>query len=77
MKITTISKFLDYLAGLALLVVFAWYLFAKPEPQYITLSLLGVCVLKLISSILKANFYEKEYKELREENEFLTKEIKK
>ncbi|MDR1725699.1 MAG: hypothetical protein LBR28_04845 [Bacteroidales bacterium] len=76
MKLTTIAKALDNLSYLALLIVLIWYWFFKPIPQYITLALLGVCVIKLIGAMLKANFFEKKYKKLKEENDFLVSRLK-
>ncbi|MDR1847019.1 MAG: hypothetical protein LBR17_02755 [Bacteroidales bacterium] len=76
MIIIRISKLLDMVAYLALVAVFAWYFFAKPLPQYISIALLGVCILKLAGAMLKSNFFEKEYKRLKEENDFLTETLK-
>ena len=76
MKVTKTAKALDILAYLALVAVFVWYFFAKPLSQYMTLALLGICVLKLISAMLRANFFEKRYNELKEENDFLTSTLK-
>ncbi|MDR0790285.1 MAG: hypothetical protein LBO06_05785 [Bacteroidales bacterium] len=76
MKVTKIAKALDILAYIALVAVFAWYFFGKPLPQYITLALLGVCVLKLISAMTRASFFEKQYNKLKEENNFLTSRLK-
>ena len=76
MKVTKIAKALDILSYLSLVAVFAWYFFANPLPQYVTVALLGVCVLKLIGAMLRANFFEKKYNKLKEENDFLTSSLK-
>jgi hypothetical protein len=76
MKIKTIAKLLDILSYLGIVAIFAVYLFVKPKAQYITLALLGVCFLKMIGAMIKANFLEKENAKLKEENDFLTSKIK-
>lgn len=67
----TISKILDILAMIAIFVVFILYLFFKTKPIYVTIELLGVGIIKMLASMLRASYYEKENENLRKERDFL------
>lgn len=76
MKAVKIAKLLDVLSYIAMLCVVIYYFFVKFEKiEYLILSLLGVCIIKMIASTLKASYYEKHYKQLEEDNEFLQRRI--
>ena len=62
---------------LLLFVIVIYQLFFKFEKvEYLILAVLGVAIVKMIAAILKSNFYEKHYKQLKEDNEFLERRIK-
>lgn len=63
----TISKVLDYVALLGIVVLFAFYLFKHPSFVIVVCSLLGILALKWGAAYIKANYYEKEYKKLQKE----------
>lgn len=76
MKAVKIAKLLDVFSYIAMLGVVIYYFFVKFEKiEYLILSLLGVCIIKMIASTLKASYYEKHYKQLEEDNEFLQRRI--
>lgn len=76
MKAVKIAKLLDVLSYIAMLGVVIYYFFVKFEKiEYLILLLLGVCIIKMIASTLKASYYEKHYKQLEEDNEFLQRRI--
>lgn len=79
----TISKFLDTLALVALLVIFAVYLFQKPSVILLSIYLILVALVKMGASMMRASYYSKLYNEvkqerdiLKEQNEYLENEIK-
>lgn len=71
MNAVKISKVIDVVVYLAIIVLIALKFFSNISPQTITLSLLIICFVKLIGTMGKSNFYEKEYKRLKDENDFL------
>ena len=76
MKAVKIAKLLDVLSYIAMLGVVIYYFFVKFEKiEYLILSLLGVCIIQMIASTLQASYYEKHYKQLEEDNEFLQRRI--
>ena len=77
MKIVKISKILDFLAMLLLLVIVIYQIFFKFEKvEYLIFSFLAEAIVKMIAAIMKSNYYEKHYKQLEEDNEFLERRIK-
>jgi hypothetical protein len=70
-----ISKFLDILSYIGILALIGYYIFAKPTSEIILTCLLGVCIIRMISSSLKANFYQTHYTKLKEDNEFMERHI--
>jgi chaperonin cofactor prefoldin len=44
--------------------------------EYLILAVLAVAIVKMIAAIIKSNYYEKHYKQLEEDNEFLERRIK-
>jgi hypothetical protein len=69
MKALTIAKLLDYLAMIGIVVIVFFYVFFHIKFPTMAISLLGVCVLKMLGAIIKANFYEKDNKALHDEND--------
>ena len=62
---------------LLLLVVVIYQIFFKFEKvEYLILAVLAVAIVKMIAAIMKSNYYEKHYKQLEEDNEFLERRIK-
>jgi hypothetical protein len=79
----TISKLLDTLALVAMLVIFAVYLFQKPSVILLSIYLILVALVKMGASMMRASYYSKLYNEvkqerdiLKEQNEYLENEIK-
>jgi uncharacterized protein (DUF58 family) len=79
----TISKLLDTLALIAMLVIFAVYLFQKPSVILLSIYLILVALVKMGASMMRASYYSKLYNEvkqerdiLKEQNEYLENEIK-
>lgn len=76
MKAVKISKLLNALSYIGLFGVIVYYFFVKFERvEYMAFALLGVCILKMLSSSLKASFFEKEYTKLKDDNEFMQRRI--
>ena len=62
---------------LLLLVIVIYQIFFKFEKvEYLILAVLAVAIVKMIAAIMKSNYYEKHYKQLEEDNEFLERRIK-
>lgn len=70
-----VSKLLDILSYLGIIAIIGYYIFLKPSSEIILTCLLGVCILRMIGSTIKANYYQKFHKDLTEENEFLKSRI--
>ena len=76
MKVLKIAKLLNALSYIGLLGVIVCYFFVKFESiEQIAFTLLGVCILKMLSASLKANFFEKEYTKFKDDNEFMQRRI--
>lgn len=72
-----ISKILDTITIIALVGILLYHFLVKFEKvEYLILSILAVAIIKMIGSMLKSNYYEKHYKQLEEDNEFLERRIK-
>lgn len=70
-----ISKILDFLSYIGILIIIGFYIFNKPTLEVSLIMLLAVAIIRMIASVLKANFYEKGYNKLKEDNEFLQRRI--
>ncbi len=78
-----ISKFLDTLSLIAMVVIFALYLFQKPSVILLSIYLILVALIKMGASMMRASYYSKLYNEikqerdiLKEQNTYLENEIK-
>ena len=70
-----ISKVLDILSMIAIVAVFAVYIFKKPPFEIIAMCLILIAVLKMGASMLKASYFSAEYFELEKENDILKEKI--
>lgn len=80
MNIIRISKLLDILSYIGIIGIIGYYIFSKPSSEILLTCLLAVCILRMIGSNLRANFHQRNYTKLKEENEFMQRhfdEIKK
>ncbi|MFA7081070.1 MAG: hypothetical protein WC135_00505 [Bacteroidales bacterium] len=75
MNIIRISKLLDLLSYLGIVVIIGYYIFLKPTTEILVILLLLVCVIRMIGSNMRANYYEKNYNKIKEDNEFLERRI--
>lgn len=75
MNMVKISKLLDFLSYIGILIIIGFYIFNKPTLEVSLIMLLAVAIIRMIASVLKANFYEKGYHRLKEDNEFLQRRI--
>ncbi|HBN04187.1 MAG TPA: hypothetical protein DD434_00150 [Bacteroidales bacterium] len=75
MNAIKVSKLLDLLSYLGIIGIIGYYIFLKPSSEITLTLLLGVCILRMVGSTLKANYYQKFHKDLTEENEFLKSRI--
>lgn len=69
MKTLTIAKILDYISMIGVVVMVFIYFFLKVKFPVMAISLLLICIIKMLGSMLRANFYQKENKTLYDENE--------
>ena len=76
MKTVRIAKVLEIISYIGLLVIVVCYFFADfGRADYLAFSLLGICILRMIAANLKASFYEKEYRQFKDDNEFLQRRV--
>lgn len=76
MKTVRIAKVLEIISYIGLLVIVVCYFFADfRRTDYLAFSLLGICILRMIAANLKASFYEKEYRQFKDDNEFLQRRV--
>ncbi len=76
MNVVKISKILDVFTTIAIVGVLLYHFLIKFEKvEYLILAVLAVAIVKMIASMLKSNYYEKHYKQLEEDNEFLQRRI--
>lgn len=71
MNIIKISNLLDLLSYLGILGIIGYYIFLKPETEIMLFCLLAICIIRMIGSNLKANFYRNNNIKLKEDNEFM------
>ncbi|MBP6429028.1 MAG: hypothetical protein KA273_01355 [Bacteroidales bacterium] len=71
MNIIRISKLLDLLSYVGIVVIIGYYIFLKPTTEILVILLLLVCIIRMIGANLRANYYEKNYKKIKEDHEFL------
>lgn len=67
MKLLTLSKILDYLSLIGIIVILALYLFMHLGFVPIAFSLMGLLLLRVGVYMCRAKHYEKEYKKLLNE----------
>ncbi|MDD2191236.1 MAG: hypothetical protein PHO12_01645 [Bacteroidales bacterium] len=70
MNIIRISKLLDLLSYVGIVAIIGYYIFAKPTTEILVILLLLICVIRMIGANMRANYYEKNYKKIKEDNEF-------
>ncbi|MCF0210137.1 MAG: hypothetical protein HUK18_02295 [Bacteroidales bacterium] len=63
----SISKVLDYLATISIVVLVALYLFLHLNFQTLALSLIGILLVKMLAYMLRAKHFEQEYNKLKDE----------
>ena len=66
---------MDLLSYLGIVVIIGYYIFLKPTTEILVILLLLVCVIRMIGSNMRANYYEKNYNKIKEDNEFLERRI--
>jgi hypothetical protein len=69
MKTLTITKILDYISMLGILVMVFLYFFLKVTFPVMAIALLVICIVKMLGSMMRANFYQKDNQRLHDENE--------
>jgi uncharacterized membrane protein len=69
MKTLTIAKILDYISMLGILVMVFLYFFLKVKFPIMAIALLVICIVKMLGSMMRANFYQKDNQRLHDENE--------
>ncbi len=69
MNILKVSKLLDGVALVAIVVVLAVYLFKHLGFVPLACMLMGVCIIKMIAQMLKAKYYQNKYFEMQQEHE--------
>jgi hypothetical protein len=69
MKTLTIAKILDYISMLGILVMVFLYFFLKVKFPIMAIALLVICIVKMLGSMMRANFYQKDNQRLYDENE--------
>lgn len=68
MNTLKVSKLLDGIALVAIVIILAVYLFMHLSFVPLACMLMGVCIIKMIAQMLKANFYQSKYKEIEQEH---------
>lgn len=76
MNTLKVSKLLDIISYIGIIAIIGYYIFSRPSSEIILTCLLAVCILRMIGSTLKANYFQKYHKEITEENEFLKQRLK-
>ena len=71
----SLSKILDILAMIAIVVIFAVYIFKKPAFEITAISLIVIAILKMVASMLKASYFGRLYNETKQENDILKTKI--
>lgn len=62
---------MDILSYLGIVAIIGYYIFAKPSSETLLIGLLFVSIIRMVGSNLRANYYQKHYTKLKEDNEFL------
>lgn len=75
-RVLKISKILDYLTYVAIVALVVYYFFGQPAQEMIMVLLLLTALLKMIGSVMRANYFTGENFRLTEENEFLSRRVK-
>lgn len=75
MNTIKISKLLGILSYVLIIALIAYYFFYHPKTEVLLICLLLICIIRMIASGIKANFYEKHYSKLKEDNEFMQRRI--
>ncbi|MCH3923313.1 MAG: hypothetical protein LKE30_00115 [Bacteroidales bacterium] len=75
MNSITTAKILDYLSMIGIVIIVALYFFMKLTFKPLALLLLAVCIIKMFGAIIKANYYQKESKKLKDEAENYKNEV--
>lgn len=75
-NILRISKILDYITYVAIVALIVYYFFGSPIPELMMILLLLTALLKMVGSVMRANYYTGENFKLKEDNEFLARRVK-
>lgn len=76
MKALKAAKILNILSYVGIIGVVVYYFFVGfKRVEDAAFALLAVCILRMLSSSVKASFYEKEYTRLKDENDFLERRV--
>ncbi len=70
-----ISKVLDVISMIAIVVVFGLYIFKKADFMIISMALITIALIKMSASMLKASFYSTLYNDVKQENEIFKEKI--
>lgn len=70
-----ISKVLDVLSMIAIVIVFGLYIFKKADFIVISVALIIIALIKMLASMLKASFYSTLYNDVKQENEIFKEKI--
>lgn len=75
MNAIRISKLLDFISYICIIAMIGLYVFNRPSIEITLIILLGIALIRMLSSNLKANYYSKFYKNLNDENDILRDKI--
>ncbi|MBO6116956.1 MAG: hypothetical protein J6P44_00250 [Bacteroidales bacterium] len=67
----SVSKILDVLAMIAIIAVFALWMFKKMPFAVLSVSLICIALLKMGAAMLKSSYFEKLYEDINQENNIL------
>lgn len=76
MNIVRISKLLDIISYLGIIGIIGFYIFQRPSTEILVILLLIISLIRMVGANLKANHYEKKYKKIKDDNEFLIRRNK-
>ncbi|MDR0970799.1 MAG: hypothetical protein LBM25_00230 [Bacteroidales bacterium] len=75
MNPTKIAYWLNIISYFGIIALIVAYIFLTLSTEILLILLLLICILRMISSSLKANFYQKHYEKLKEDNVFYQRRV--
>lgn len=67
---------MDIISYILIFAIIGFYIFKRPSLEITLMALIVLAITRMLSSNLKANYYEKFYKNLKDENEILMNKVR-